>query len=357
MPTFEPTGSIPGQLMQKFYHWVGTVWVNGPDVPTSAEELAGFDIASLIPEYHAYIAAGGQLDLEHGLSMQQNWLMAQLTAQATLVCVINTLQPPQPTDRITRIFNLNGDGIIEMLRQLFRAKPDLMMSAGVYDGDAIAHVITLQGVAATGNILFHDPWPGRSLLCQENNSAGVSAELAPGESHVWMLPSGSMAAVIHYVLVPQPDLDAIIESRLAEQAHADVVAIEASEFFQWFHLEKADSQTQGSARAYDYRPSGPMFRETVILRIVITEGQGLTGARLILHRSFVDSPRAGVFAADLAKSFVLFLSKEPNAQALAEELQNSLGKACEGNYPIGGRTLTVANRNVNGVPYLELTWH
>ena len=344
--------------MQEFFQWVGSVWVDRNEVPTSAEELAGFDIASLIPEYRAYIAAGGQVDMEHGLSIQQVWLMGQLTAGAPLVCVINTLQPPQPSKRVTQLFPLNGNGIIEMLRQLFQATPGLLMTTGVYDGDAIVHVITLQGMdAETGNILFYDPWPGRSLLCEENNSAGVAAGLAPGKANVWMLPPESMASVIHFVLVPMTDLDAVVEARLAEQSNAGLAAIEASDFFQWFHLEKVNSEIQGQFQAIDYRPSGALFRDAVMLRIILAPGQVLTGARLILHRSFVDSQKEGIFAADIAKSFVLFLSGEPDAQALSEHFQEHLREIDSAKYSVGGWTLSTTNMVADCVAYLELTWH
>ena len=59
-PQFQPSGSIVGDLMQTFFQWVSTVWVEQEPVPTSPEDLAQFDLASLIPEYHAYIASGGK---------------------------------------------------------------------------------------------------------------------------------------------------------------------------------------------------------------------------------------------------------------------------------------------------------
>jgi hypothetical protein len=44
----------------------------------------------------------------------------------------------------------------------------------VYDGAEVAHVISAYSVWEN-ELHFQDPWPGRSLLCEENNAAGVCA--------------------------------------------------------------------------------------------------------------------------------------------------------------------------------------
>jgi hypothetical protein len=200
-------------MVQTFFQWVGTIWVEQNRVPTSPEELAQFDMHSLIPGYHAYIGAGGRVDTEHGLTLEQTWLMAQLPIREPFVCVINRLQPHTPCERITRKEFMDGHQIIELMRSVFRAPLDARarvdlrnsetLSTIVYDGDRVAHVITTLGIdAATSSFVYLDPWPGRSLLCAENNAAGVAATPVPSGERLWMLKPKELEAVLFSVLVP-----------------------------------------------------------------------------------------------------------------------------------------------------------
>jgi hypothetical protein len=200
-------------MMQTFFQWVSTIWVERNRVPTSPEELAQFDIGSLIPEYHAYIGAGGRVDTEHGITLEQSWLMAQLPVREPFVCVINRLQPPTPCERITRKEFMDGRQIIELMRWVFRAPLDAgarvqqqnseMLPTNVYDGDRVAHAITTLGIdAATGSFVYYDPSPGRSLLCAENNAGGAAAAPVPSGERLWMLKPKEMETVLFSVLVP-----------------------------------------------------------------------------------------------------------------------------------------------------------
>ncbi len=211
--SFVPDPSNVSAMMQTFFQWLATVWVEQNRVPTSPDELAQFDIGSLIPEYRAYIDAGGRVDTEHGITLEQDWLMAQLPSREAFVCLINRLQPPTPCERITRKEFMDGGQIIEVMQRILgrrrgaKAKaqqqsPELLPT-NVYDGDRMAHAIITLGIdAATNSFIFQDPWPGRSLLCAENNAAGVAAVPAPRGPPLWMVKPEEMEAVVFSVFVP-----------------------------------------------------------------------------------------------------------------------------------------------------------
>jgi hypothetical protein len=210
---FQPNASDASTMMQTFLQWVSTIWVERNRVPTSPEELAQFDMSSLIPEYHAYVDAGGHVDTEHGITLEQDWLAAQLPLREPFVCAINRLQPPTPCERITRKEFMDGGQISELMRWIYRVPLDAgarvqlqnseMLPTNVYDGDRVAHAITMIGIdAATSCFVYLDPWPGRSLLCAENNAAGVAAVPVPSGERLWMLRPEEMEAVLFSVLVP-----------------------------------------------------------------------------------------------------------------------------------------------------------
>lgn len=124
------------------------------------------------------------------------------------MCVVNTLQPPQPSARISRLLPLEGTQVMELLHRLFRhpqdarkrwpALPvDTPLAVGVYDGDRIMHQIVLFGIdTSSGSFVYKDPWPNRSLLCAENNSAGVAAEQVASGEDLWLLSPPAMESVI-----------------------------------------------------------------------------------------------------------------------------------------------------------------
>ncbi len=210
LPAEEPTTA--SGMIQKFFQWVATVWLE-QHPRMSAEEIAALDPSSLMPEYHAYIDRGGYVDTEHGLTLEQTWLLAQLTTHTLYVCVINSLQRPTPSARITRKYFMTGQEIIELLREIFikkvRTKTRIKLDkqepipATVYDGDRVTHAITLFGQdRATGSFVYHDPWPDRSLLCAENNSAGVAAVPVPSGERLWMITPEEFEAVVFSILVP-----------------------------------------------------------------------------------------------------------------------------------------------------------
>ncbi|MBN8547974.1 MAG: hypothetical protein J0M12_01525 [Deltaproteobacteria bacterium] len=53
-----------------------------------------------------------------------------------------------------------------------------------------------------------------------------------------------------------------------------------------------------------FKPSGSAFQELACVTLKLGERQEILCLELILSRSFVDDPRQGVFAADIAKSFI-----------------------------------------------------
>lgn len=96
-------------------------------------------------------------------------------------------------------------------------------------------------------------------------------------------------------------------------------AAELSGFFRWFNLEAAGEQSPTpTRRAAYYRPEGPAFRALTELLLTMDESDRLSGLELRLARRFIDDPRNGLFARDIAKSLLRDGLGGENAVLLAD---------------------------------------
>jgi hypothetical protein len=91
---------------------------------------------------------------------------------------------------------------------------------------------------------------------------------------------------------------------------------QSSEFFTWFHLAPVGTPTAvGDSQAWhSFRPTGSAFQALVQVD-VLSEADGKIDAVSIgLERSFIDSLSNGVFARDIAKSFLAWTVRNPSPQ-------------------------------------------
>ncbi|HXP73774.1 MAG TPA: hypothetical protein VN823_06480 [Stellaceae bacterium] len=72
-------------------------------------------------------------------------------------------------------------------------------------------------------------------------------------------------------------------------------------FFLWFNLEPV---ARRDARTTAFKPSGPSFRELVTVTVRTDDADRIAAIELSIARSFIEDPRQGMFAADIAKSFL-----------------------------------------------------
>jgi hypothetical protein len=79
-----------------------------------------------------------------------------------------------------------------------------------------------------------------------------------------------------------------------------------TEFFRWFHLEQTEAASQqDGGRVISFKPSAPKFHHLVTVKVTTAAGEVLRGMELVVHRSFINDPQDGIFARDIAKSFLL----------------------------------------------------
>jgi hypothetical protein len=106
---------------------------------------------------------------------------------------------------------------------------------------------------------------------------------------------------------------ALVGMRLDEVTHTG--------FFQWFHLEPAG---QLDAHTTSFKPSGPDFHELVTVTARTDDAGGVVAIELAIARSFIEDPRQGMFAADIAKSFLAVALAAPDREHM-QHLIDTIG--------------------------------
>ncbi len=77
-----------------------------------------------------------------------------------------------------------------------------------------------------------------------------------------------------------------------------------TDFFRFFHLEQSQVSKNDGSTVTAFKPSGEKFHPLVTIRVT-TDGAGrILALEMALVRSFIDDPRDGIFARDIAKSFL-----------------------------------------------------
>lgn len=106
------------------------------------------------------------------------------------------------------------------------------------------------------------------------------------------------------LLIAAPVAMAIPQAEPFGSFGSTIEQAQKTDFFQFFHLEQTGKSKQGDATIITFQPSGEKFHELVRVNMTLSGKEGLIAAELVLRRSFVESGSDGIFARDIAKSFL-----------------------------------------------------
>ena len=102
------------------------------------------------------------------------------------------------------------------------------------------------------------------------------------------------------------------------------IARNETNFFGFFNLEPVGSEEPVNDGVFTtFKPTGPTFHELVTLQVGTDRAGVIRDLRLCIARTFIDDPKSGIFAADIARSFLLSsvgASGYPRASTLALEI-------------------------------------
>lgn len=184
--------------------WIVTVWCRENQPPLEASELAAFDQLRLIPEFRARYA-DDWAETDRPLSLEEIWLNLQFAYRAPVMCLLVERFAAQATERVGHQRSMRPAALLRLLHMHYCVSGvATRFTCLTYDG-VLGHCITLDGVDPQVDAFrFHDSWGERSLLCRENNHAGVDALPDPHVPNAWLIQPSELVKVIVAVLIPWP---------------------------------------------------------------------------------------------------------------------------------------------------------
>jgi hypothetical protein len=204
---------------QAFGLWLGIVYLNGTDDYEYRHDVPAEEDPLLVLQFTKEYEAGAWRKLGRGLTLQELALTLEYSTGQGFMALVNSNGPPTHTPRLTRKLVLDADAILELvmvsygLKGAGRRRP---LATLFYDGK-IGHCITLLDADPSGaRFAYHDPWPGRSLLCAEHSAAGIAAtslgttkiHFSPDksvETPVWGVTREELARVLVSTFIMLPD--------------------------------------------------------------------------------------------------------------------------------------------------------
>lgn len=201
-----------------FLMWLGIVYLNRTDHLEFRDGVEAKDDPLLVFQFSKEYEAGAWRELGRGMTLEECARLFEFSTGKRIICLINAAGPRLPTARIDRKLILDAGAILDLAAVYYRIKSDVRRRpwpAVYYDGKT-GHCISLFDADPEGQRFgYHDPWPGRSLLCKENNVAGINAnwlgrsQLHFGaravEADVWGISREELGRVLVALYVPLTD--------------------------------------------------------------------------------------------------------------------------------------------------------
>jgi hypothetical protein len=240
-------------------------------------------------------------DPQKGATIEQAWRTRILISGRPPVCLVAEDRPPVSTRMITRVHGLTADALVQALQQMLASGSSKESQVFYHDGSR-GHSITILGYD-TGNrtFTFMDPWPGRSLLCAENNPAGIDARPSPTQPKLWTITADELQRVIVVAFV-EP---AMWVNHTGDRFRLTYDGLRSSEFWTFFHItEQSRHPAEGGRTGVQLLPGG--FPEHLFIRIELDDDDVVLHAQAGLRRSWMIGPPYGVnpFALDFACSYL-----------------------------------------------------
>jgi hypothetical protein len=228
-PQYIPLADMPdAHRLQLFGMWLGIVHLNRRQWPFTQPrwQVAPHERPNLTRAFESSYAEGDWKRLNRGLTIEELAFSSESLYHTRFMCLTNASAPQQPLDRVARKKAHDATAIADFVTSYFATKAGRGISAMVYDGH-FGHCIAIIDADTSGHSLkFLDPWPGRSLLCEENNHAQVKAiSLGPlhvgKEGEIWQITRGEFERLVVALLLDYREWNRVAVIDLIEQLERD----------------------------------------------------------------------------------------------------------------------------------------
>ncbi len=247
-----------------------------------------------------------------GASIEQIWLIHTLFGVEPY-CLLARPLPTASTRRISRLVNCRAAQVVDALKAIQAAEGAVNVSLAYHDGKT-GHCIRITAYdVARDRFVYHDPWPGRSLLARENNPAGVDAQ---PDGTRWSVTAQELARVAfaafvvpsHWARVRGQDFD--IHYDQWKQSH----------FFKFFRLKQLDERAAGDRTQRIFAPGA--FQHDIALAVECNQTGKIKRGSLRLTQDW--TIKNFTLALDLAKGFVTCFAPGPD-RSKYDEIASALG--------------------------------
>ena len=150
----------------------------------------------------------------------------------------------------------------------------------------------------SGDVVYHDPWPGRSLLAEGNNGMNVRARPEPDE-RLWRITTEELGRVAYASLV-EP---AVWLPLCGVEAELSLTAITASDLTGFFGFHETGREETDEDLTHIAMAPGN-WQEHIDLVVTIGAQEHIQATQLLVDRAWLGDPSTRPFAVDLLRSYV-----------------------------------------------------
>ncbi len=242
-----------------------------------------------------------------GATVEQIGMVCSLFTGIEPYCVLARAVPKAQIAGLNRVIKYSSDRVVEMLKKI-QYKEGMICATTLHHDGKTGHCINVKQYDKTRDrFIYHDPWPMKSLLCKENNMAGVDAKK---ERKYWSVTSRELESVIfasfifphQWVRLQGTDFDLFYDTW------------RKSEFYNFFHLNLVSENTENGISRRTFAPG--RFKDKISLIVDSKTSGKIINASLLLNKAWMIGNF--ILSLDLSKSFILSFAPHPDKDKYAE---------------------------------------
>lgn len=216
-----PKEYIKDSMYGYLYYFIGKIWCETSKAKWEPNSISELNSRDLLEDCKKFFREGGTMET-NGVSLEQAWFLETVRFKTPFLSVINKNMPLEENRRIAYKAVVDTGGMLGFFDYLcseentnirYYSSMDYRLfttPAYIYDGENGHHIELFGFNLFTNNIIYFDPFPYKSLLCFENNKAGVNAQRYQvpiplseySSTPLWQVTKEELEKVIYAIFIP-----------------------------------------------------------------------------------------------------------------------------------------------------------